>query len=127
MLLGVGFFFAGVRLPPASGLFEQAHDLSRLAPGRSPGTRRPIASRSGGLAGRSGRPSRAQKVGCLRRADGDGEDETPGGQTSQGQERRAGGYAGGEPVIHEDGRTPVEVGIGTPFPAEEPEATLDLR
>jgi hypothetical protein len=28
MLLGTGVFFAGVRLRPAPGLFEQAHDLS---------------------------------------------------------------------------------------------------
>jgi hypothetical protein len=27
MLLGVGIFFAGVRLRPAPGLFEQAHYL----------------------------------------------------------------------------------------------------
>jgi hypothetical protein len=67
-----------------------------------------------------------EQLGGLRRADGDGEDEPPGIQAAQGQERRAGRYAGGEAVVHEYCRTGLKVGVGA-VAAEELEAPCDLR
>jgi hypothetical protein len=67
-----------------------------------------------------------QGLDALWRTDRYSENEPTGVQTTQGQERRVGRYAGGKTIVYEYGRACLKVGIRAPLTTKKVETPLDL-